>query len=46
LLDHLMAAAREHGVAMPDERLHALLETDVDLNTQGLEVWLARRARA
>jgi glyoxylase-like metal-dependent hydrolase (beta-lactamase superfamily II) len=46
LLGHLVATARAHGVAMPDERLHALLETDVDLNTQGLEVWLERRARA
>jgi glyoxylase-like metal-dependent hydrolase (beta-lactamase superfamily II) len=42
----LMRGARAHGVYMPDDRLRSLLENDIDLNVQGMEVWLQRRARA
>jgi acyl-CoA synthetase (NDP forming) len=38
----LVAAAREHGVQLPEPALLELLEPDIQLNTQGLEVWLQR----
>lgn len=41
----LVAAAREHGVQLPEAALLGLLEPDIKLNTQGLEVWLDRIAR-
>jgi glyoxylase-like metal-dependent hydrolase (beta-lactamase superfamily II) len=35
--------ARRHGCPLPPERVQALLEGDLELNTQGLIAWLARR---
>lgn len=44
---HLLAGARDHGCRLSDERIRTLLAIDLDLNAQGLEVWLRRReARA
>jgi glyoxylase-like metal-dependent hydrolase (beta-lactamase superfamily II) len=43
--DYFLAGARAHGVAMPDERVLDLLAMDIDLNAQGLDVWLIRRER-
>lgn len=37
--------AREHGTPLPVERVAELLALDVELNAQGLEVWLDRRRR-
>ena len=34
--------AREHGTPLAPERLLELLSLDVELNAQGLEVWLDR----
>ena len=34
--------ARAHGVAMDDASLLALLAMDIELNAQGLGVWLDR----
>lgn len=42
---HLRAAAREHGVALEDAEIDRLLAVDLDLNAQGLEVWLRRREK-
>ena len=42
----LVAAAREHGVQLPEAALLELLELDIQLNTQGLEVWLQRLEKA
>lgn len=42
--DYLIASARAHGVADDDARIQELLAVDTDLNSQGLEVWLQRRA--
>ncbi len=42
---HLTASARAHGVDMDDGRIAELLAVDTELNAQGLEVWLKRRAR-
>ena len=43
--EHLLADARRHGCQMDDEEMAALLAVDLELNAQGLEVWLQRRAR-
>jgi glyoxylase-like metal-dependent hydrolase (beta-lactamase superfamily II) len=45
LAEHLHAGARAHGVELPDERIDELLAVDLELNAQGLEVWLQRRAK-
>ena len=34
--------ARDHGTPLPPERVRELLALDVELNAQGLEVWLDR----
>jgi len=41
----LLNEARAHGVALSDHEIRALIEGDIDLNAQGLEVWLVRQAR-
>lgn len=43
--EHLLADARRHGCALSDEQMADLLEVDLELNAQGLEVWLQRSAR-
>lgn len=40
MLDWLVAGCRAHGVTIGDDRLTALLQPDVELNTQGVEYWL------
>jgi hypothetical protein len=42
---HLVGSARAHGVSLPESEIVALLAVDIDLNAQGLEVWLRRRAK-
>jgi glyoxylase-like metal-dependent hydrolase (beta-lactamase superfamily II) len=37
---------REHGCTLPESRVDELLDTDLDLNAQGLVVWLERQRRA
>ena len=37
--------ARDHGAPLPPERVDELLALDVELNAQGLEVWLDREKR-
>jgi len=37
---------REHGCTLSEARIDELLETDLDLNAQGLVVWLERQKRA
>lgn len=38
--------ARTHGVAQPETNVDALLAIDIEVNAQGLEVWLDRKAAA
>ncbi len=45
LAAHFLARLDAHGVAMPRDELLAFLAMDLDLNSQGLAVWLARRSR-
>jgi glyoxylase-like metal-dependent hydrolase (beta-lactamase superfamily II) len=40
-----LAAARRHGCTQSDEELAHLFASDLDLNTQGLLVWLQRQER-
>jgi glyoxylase-like metal-dependent hydrolase (beta-lactamase superfamily II) len=46
MLDWLYAGCRAHGVILPHEQLVDLLESDVKLNTQGIEYWLDHRDAA
>jgi glyoxylase-like metal-dependent hydrolase (beta-lactamase superfamily II) len=43
MLDGLEDAAREHGVTLSSEAFRAVVDNDVQLNTQGLEFWLDHR---
>jgi hypothetical protein len=43
---HLFARLDAHGFDPDPERRMNLLGPDINLNVQGLEVWLARRKRA
>jgi glyoxylase-like metal-dependent hydrolase (beta-lactamase superfamily II) len=40
-----LSAARRHGCTQSDAEIMALLASDLDLNTQGLLVWLQREQR-
>ena len=40
-----ITSLREHGCVLPDAQIHELLELDLELNAQGMAVWLDRRAR-
>ena len=44
MMQLLIGRLREHECALPDEELRELLAPDVDLNAQGLEVWLDKAA--
>lgn len=43
---HFLERARRNGCTLEDARVRQLLEVDIELNAQGLEVWLRRRAKA
>jgi len=38
-----LRSLREHGCTLDDARVHELLALDLELNAQGIEVWLKRR---
>jgi len=40
MMEWLLEGIREHGVTLPEEQLIAILQNDVDLNSQGIEFWL------
>jgi hypothetical protein len=42
---HLVAGVRAHGCALDEARIREVLAVDLDLNAQGLEVWLVRQER-
>ncbi|WP_290536565.1 MBL fold metallo-hydrolase [Alcanivorax sp.] len=42
--EYLFRCAREHGCEMSDEQLQAVLGLDIQLNSQGLAVWLQSRS--
>jgi hypothetical protein len=44
LTDDVLAAVRAHGVQLPESEVQALLANDLELNAQGLGVWLDQRA--
>jgi len=41
--DENRTKAREHGVALPEQQIREIVQSDVVLNTQGIEFWLDRR---
>jgi len=43
--EQLIAGVRQHGCNLDEERVREILAVDIDLNAQGLEVWLMRRAK-
>lgn len=43
--EYLFRCAREHGCEMSDAQLEAVLGLDIQLNSQGLAVWLQSRSR-
>ncbi|WP_089729810.1 MBL fold metallo-hydrolase [Candidatus Thiosymbion oneisti] len=43
--EQLLGRTRRQGCALDESRIRAVLEVDIALNAQGLEVWLARRAK-
>ena len=45
LTDLYVSRARAHGVAFDDARIRELLAMDIELNAQGLEVWLDRASK-
>ena len=45
MLSDLIRGLRDHGCTLPRQTLEALLAMDVDLNAQGLDVWIKRHAK-
>jgi len=43
--EQLLSRARRQGCVLDESRIRAVLDVDIALNAQGLEVWLARRAK-
>lgn len=46
LFDLYLSSLRAHGCALSDAQIHQLLEMDLELNAQGIEVWLDKAARS
>jgi glyoxylase-like metal-dependent hydrolase (beta-lactamase superfamily II) len=46
MLSLWLGLAHQHGVGMTDAQIEALLQIDLDLNTQGLIVWADRQKRS
>lgn len=46
MLNLWLAAARRHGVSHSDAEIGRILEGDLELNTQGLVVWLQREPKS
>jgi len=40
MMEWLLEGIREHGVTLSEDQLRAILQNDVNLNTQGIEFWL------
>jgi glyoxylase-like metal-dependent hydrolase (beta-lactamase superfamily II) len=45
LLEWAVDKLAQHGCRLGNERIRQLLEMDLELNAQGLEIWLSRQAR-
>ena len=43
MMEWLLDSIREHGVALPEQQIREIVQSDVVLNTQGIEFWLDRR---
>jgi len=45
IAEQLIFRVRHRGCDLDVAQIHDLLSVDIDLNAQGLEVWLMRRAK-
>ena len=45
MADWLLSGLREHGVSLSEEQCLQVLQSDIKLNTQGIEFWLDHRDR-
>jgi glyoxylase-like metal-dependent hydrolase (beta-lactamase superfamily II) len=45
MAEWLLESVLAHGVKLPEETIMNLLQTDIDLNSSGIEFWLKRRDR-
>jgi len=45
MADWLLSGLRAHGVSLTEDQCLQILESDIKLNTQGIEVWLDHRKR-
>jgi glyoxylase-like metal-dependent hydrolase (beta-lactamase superfamily II) len=45
LFELYLGSLRQHGCALSDAQIHSLLEMDLELNAQGIGVWLDREAK-
>lgn len=45
LMEQMLAQLERHGCTLPVSRRRELLTMDVELNVQGLEIWLDRKAK-
>ena len=45
LTDLYVGRAKAHGCAMTPDEIHHLLEMDIELNAQGLEIWIDRSGK-
>lgn len=46
IAQHLIESVQAHGCPFSEAKIRDLLALDIDLNGQGLEIWLQRRAKA
>ena len=46
LLDLWLGLAHQHGVPLTDAQIEQLLQSDLDLDAQGLMVWADRQQRS
>jgi hypothetical protein len=40
MFSYLATCLETHGVELDEDRLHAILDMDVEIDTMGLEYWL------
>lgn len=46
MTEFLLSEVRAHGVTLPDQEVLAIWQNDLDLNAQGLAIWLAESTQA
>ena len=44
-VDHLLVGAGAAHCRLPEHEIRRIFASDIELNSQGLQIWLARRAK-